>query len=61
MSNMLKSTGEQSLSMDDCGWDPEHLDWETARRLWAIHRECAPDCRPQLAAGAVLSDSPEED
>ncbi len=56
-----KNSDVEQLPLDDCTWEPYHLDWQTARQLWAIHRDCAPVCLPQLAAGAVLSHRLEED
>ncbi len=49
------------LMLEDCMAELEGLDWATARRVWAIHRDCLPGCRAQLAAGAALSSENQED
>lgn len=45
----------------DCTWDPSQLEPDCARRLWRTHRDCLPDCRARLAAGAALSAQDEVD
>ncbi|MFX0574635.1 hypothetical protein [Nocardia nepalensis] len=61
MVDRTKLNESQSRPLDDCGWEPERLDWETARTLWGIHSSHAPNCKALLAAGAALSARPDED
>ncbi|WP_227984452.1 hypothetical protein [Nocardia spumae] len=51
----------QSVPADDCTWEPSQLEPDCARRLWNTHRDCLPDCRARLAAGAALSARDEMD
>ncbi len=51
----------QGNTFEDCMAELEGLDWSAARRVWAIHRDCLPGCRAQLAAGAALSSENQED
>ena len=57
----LKPIPVQSVSLHDCTWDPSQLEHDCARRLWYTHRDCLPDCRARLAAGAALSAQDEVD
>ncbi|MBF6147906.1 hypothetical protein [Nocardia nova] len=41
--------------VNDCTWEPTHLERDCARRLWEIHRDCFPGCLAGLAASAALS------
>jgi hypothetical protein len=59
--NTPENATTHQAPLDDCAWEPDRLDWDTARRLWAIHRDCPPGCRAQLAAGAALSNETEEE
>lgn len=51
----------QSAPLNDCTWEPSQLELDCAHRLWNIHRDCLPDCRARLAAGAALSARDEVD
>ncbi|PPJ31633.1 hypothetical protein C5E45_27385 [Nocardia nova] len=44
-----------SPSLNDCTWEPAHLERDCARRLWEAHRDCFPGCLAGLAASAALS------
>ncbi|MBF4998548.1 hypothetical protein IRT45_15465 [Nocardia sp. BSTN01] len=41
--------------LNDCTWEPTHLERDCARRLWEVHRDCFPGCLAGLAASAALS------
>ncbi len=51
----------QPAPLHDCTWEPSQLELDCAHRLWNIHRDCLPDCRARLAAGAALSARDEVD
>lgn len=50
-----------SAPLHDCTWEPSQLELDCAHRLWNLHRDCRPDCRARLAAGAALSARDEVD
>jgi len=50
----------QHYISDNCMRELDGLDWSVANRLWAKHKDCPPDCRAQLAAGAALSSENED-
>ncbi len=51
----------QKNNPSECMYEPDGLDWATARRLWGQHSNCPPGCRAQLSAGAALSSEAGED
>jgi len=57
----LKPVALQQVPLNDCSWEPTHLEGDCARRLWNTHRDCLPNCRARLAAGAALSARDEVD
>ncbi|WP_148306723.1 hypothetical protein [Nocardia nova] len=44
-----------SPPLNDCTWEPTHLERDCARKLWEVHRDCFPGCLAGLAASAALS------
>lgn len=57
----LEPVALQAVSLNECTWEPTQLERDCARRLWNTHRDCLPDCRARLAAGAALSARDEVD